>query len=428
VLSPGGDPTASPRAILRVIMRPLVICGCLFLLIATQVRAQEACSHESLQNATARFKSTQQKLLAVKVGYEGMDTDVQPSTRKLIHEFKDALAATVAEYMSCTPKDVSDVKQIEVALTGLLGGNWPGSPTSSTPGTAGEFVDQIYGSHLSLSVARPSSHSELVIVKFIFGINCGDDNMLLVYERRSGRWSRVLFWQSGDYTTIGGAFGDFFSYLIVPRGGPDDWVLAVAHGMPWCTSRWSGFDVDVIQPAHGDAPQRLLFHREAGYVRDEDVEMKLRPGGFEIRAKTGSIDMEIMTRKVIYSYRLVDGTVQRVQPVALNGRDFVDEWLKTDWKEAEQWSAQQNAQSLREMHAQINELRSPGTKNWTSFTYRAVRACSVDPGHFQVELDQDPGVPTYFQIRQGNNYFEMLSDAREPDPKCNGPDLMRKPS
>jgi hypothetical protein len=394
--------------------------------LATQLWAQENCSHEALQDKATRVKSTQEKLLAVKVGDEGMDTDVQPSTQKLIQEFKNVLAATVAEYMNCTPPAVSNVKQFEAGLAGLVGANGPEPPTHSTPREASEFVDQIYGSHLSLSVARPTAQSQLLSVKFTFGINCGDDNMLLIYERRNGRWSRVLLWQSGNYSTSAGAFGDFFSFLFVPRGEPVGWVLAVAHGMPWCTSRWSGFDLDVIQPSHGEMPQEVLFHREAGYVRSEEVEMMPRAAGFELRLTTGSIDLDRMTRRAIYSYRLVDGTVRRVQPVALNGGDFVDEWLNTDWDEAEQWSAQQNVQSLREVHANIERLIKPSAQNWPSFTYRAVRACSGDPSRFQIELDQDPGVPTYFQIREGKNFFEMLYASRQPDPKCNGPDLLHK--
>ena len=49
-------------------------------------------------------------------------------------------------------------------------------------------------------------------------------------------------------------FGDFFLSAIVsepctPIGTPKfKMVLVVAHGTPWCTSRFSGFHIDLLSP------------------------------------------------------------------------------------------------------------------------------------------------------------------------------------
>lgn len=111
-----------------------------------------------------------------------------------------------------------------------------------------------------VAVKRPANKPELMTVEWSFGIDCGNDSVLLVYEFDHG-WKRIVRWQSGDYSEISGAFGDFFQYAVVPLGAAGDWAVAVAHGHPWCTSRWSGFDLDVISPAHNRSQQLAIFIR-----------------------------------------------------------------------------------------------------------------------------------------------------------------------
>ena len=146
-----------------------------------------------------------------------------------------------------------------------------------------------------------------------------------MYEWGGGGWRQVLKWQSEKYSEVNDAFGDFFEYSIAPLSSSGQWAVAVAHGHPWCTSRWSGFDIDIIAPVHHAAPQRVLFHKNYGYSREADPVMEAKADGFELRLKIGMMD-GITTRLGIYRYRTI-GNVQRIQPVAMNGRDFVDEWL-----------------------------------------------------------------------------------------------------
>ena len=115
--------------------------------------------------------------------------------------------------------------------------------------------------------------------------------------------------------------------------------VAVVHGTSSCASRWSQFAADVVAPASGSTAQRAVFHSENSYVLDDNpIRFKVRPDGFEVRATVGSMDSDVMTRPGIFRYRVDGDTVQRVQPVALNGRDFVDEWLKADDALAREWS------------------------------------------------------------------------------------------
>jgi hypothetical protein len=162
--------------------------------------------------------------------------------------------------------------------------------------------------------------------------------------------------------------------------------------------------------------------------------MKQTTDGFELRMEVYTPDTTLITRPGIYRYRVTATEFERVQPIALNGRDFVDEWLQSPWSDSKNWSATTGLPQLEAVHPKFEFLEDPKTKDWPSFTYGPVRTCSDSKAHFQVELDEEwfenqktrPDKPTYFQIQTGINSFTMLSASAQPDPHCTGPDIMPK--
>ncbi|MBZ5523180.1 MAG: hypothetical protein LAP21_13165 [Acidobacteriia bacterium] len=142
-----------------------------------------------------------------------------------------------------------------------------------------------------------------------------------------------------------------------------------------------------------------------------------------LATKKGSLDAGVMTRTGIFRYRLAGDKLERVQPIAMNARDFVDEWLQVDWNDARRWSDTRDLSGLEKEHDRLAALRDPKSQARPLFTYGAVRACRDDPKHFQVELELEPGEGSYFQLRQGENSFLMLAAATQPDARCKGADL-----
>jgi len=171
---------------------------------------------------------------------------------------------------------------------------------------------------------------------------------------------------------------------------------------------------------------KSLFHTHAGYVRDVNPVFKLLPHGFEIRVNVMSLDFDVMTRPAIFRYEVSGETVRRVQPIAMNGRDFVDEWLTSSWEDSERWASPPNLDRLLSAHDEIKDHWKLKTAAVTSYNFGPVRGCSSPSSQFQVELDRDPGAPSYFRIERGRNSFTMVSVAEKADPLCNGPDLMPK--
>ncbi|WP_175924026.1 hypothetical protein [Burkholderia latens] len=349
-------------------------------------------------------------------GDGGGTVDVSPPLREALRAYKQALVRAIDARLACSDEHVEPAA-LKRTLAATLG--VPAQPAQPSPPKPGESA---FGRNPDVDVTRDGTSRPLLFVRAGFDIACGDDNVLTAYAWENGGWRRVLRWQADDYTDIGGAYGGGFWFGALPGG-----QVAVVHGTPWCSSRWSRFGADVIAPANGSAAQRTLFHTAHGYVIDDDaIRFKVRADGFELRTTVGSLDGDVMTRPGIFRYRVDGDTVQRVQPAAANGRDFVDEWLKADDALAREWSEPAAAApALKARQAFNAESKAPDI----GFAYGPVRGCSDSKDRFQVELDlTGKGGETvarrYALIRQERSGFTMLALRNASEPACRGADLM----
>ncbi len=399
-------------------MRAWIGWGLLLAWVWMPLHAESSCPLASAAAVAAQAQARLQK-----VQLEDMDDSVGPALRQDIASFKDALAAISDARMACLRDDgTGAAAMVQNDLAAALKANRPAGATPSASGPS-------YGGDLSVQAQQVAATSGLLVLQWSFGIECGDDNLLLAYAFRDGAWRQVMRWQSGEYKDISGAFGDGMTYLALPGPTPR---LAVFHGTPWCTSRWSGFKLDLLSPGETPASPKVLFHLDHGYIRgDFGPALKLRPDGFELRVEVGMRDMDVMTRTGIFRYRVDGEHVSRVQPVAMNGRDFVDEWLQANWSEASGWSDPQQLPALQKAHEALM-TRLDADKAPEIATYGAVRACTDDHDKYQVQLDlqasgkSDQTTSRYLLIRSGANSFTMLAVAEAPQAACNGPNLMRK--
>ena len=426
----------------------------LLLALASLGHAEKPCPQPDLHTQALRSLALQSKLLAVKVPNQGMDESVPPLLQLQIHAIKDTLTTLAAEALECAPA-TTEPAALQTALAAALDLNQqtPTNPETSTT----QDPDQIYGANLTVKVTRPTK-LPILLIEFRFSIACGTDSLLLAYEYHHVHWLNAARWQSPDYDQVSGAFGDFFDSLILqpeppPQppspanppspahpGDPSTWFLAVAHGHPWCASATSAFDLDVLQPSEFLQPQHSVYSEGATSVREIDPTLNPVPGGFELRMTTHSLDASIAQRPAIYRYRVTPGSpdespIQRIQPIADNVRDFVDEWLQAPWGEAKHWATPEALPSLEPVHNKIEALHDPAVKEFPELQYGPVRPCSDSPSHFQVELRQAPTVqpkprpapPTYFQIEKGNAAFTLLSASTVPNPRCNGAEVLTAP-
>jgi len=407
-------------------MKRIAVLALLGLAMGAGVRADEGCSQERMKLAAEKVKAGQGELLGVSVGYGGMDTGVPVATQNLIRGFKDGLAGAVDAFMDCERGGVGDAKGIATRLAELLGAGAGDSVRKIVADlvVTDQSRDKIYGANLQIAARAEEHEPPLIGFKIGFDIPCGVDEMLLIYESSGNGWRRMIRWQSDPYSQISGAFGDFFEYAVFGERRGDDWRVAVAHGKPWCSSSYSGFDLDVLRPATGAiASQQTVFHKEAAYWRDMDSTLRGEPDGFELRLNVTSLSSNSNRKVAIYHYRLHQGQIHRYQPVAENARDFLDEWIQADWNDAADWTARPNLKSLAREHDILVDFIDKFESKTPEFTYGPVQACSGKQKMVQVEFGGVPSGFKYFQIEQGKDSFTLVSGSNAPDPKCTGPDL-----
>lgn len=417
-------------AILAAIMRPALFVSLVVYVTTPVAIFAQTCAQPNLRPFIHGVQAAQSQLRVHKIG-DNEGEQAPPPLQAKIHAMKDALAALADAAMKCAPGTLN-AKVLEDSFVKPLDANKPIVEEEYDPNKPEQF-DDIYGDSIDVRVTRPAEQRQILLVDFRFEIQCGFDSMLLAYELRDDSWHRILRWESPAYDSISGAFGDFFEYVVLPQTTSNNLLIAVAHGHPWCSSNLSSFDVDILKPILNHASPQLVFHKKAFYARGTDPVMKVKPDGFELRLDEFNSDVNIIIRPVIYRFRVSDEDVVRVQPIANNGRDFVDVWLESPWSDSERWSAPPELAQLETTHKKIEVLNDPRKIHEWDFTYGPVRPCSDSSSHFQVELDQRwpdqpkrPNTPTFFQIQEGKNSFTMLSASDKPDSHCTGHDIMPK--
>ena len=401
--------------------------------------AQTPCSSAALADVAKQIHGIQDELKYIQV--DGIDTRVPPAARDQLTRLKSALSCSADSALAHAGPPV-DPLAIQNRLTEILSADSSGRAVVTNErlflGTGADPVP--YGPDLSVRVSRSPNAAPLLVVDFSFDIECSDDHVLLVYTLRNGAWRRLMRWQAPPLKEISDAFGDFFVWTILTgSGGADSSVrIVVAHGTPWCTSRFSGFKIDVLSAGSDPDSAMVVWHTERGYSRGDFIPT-LRSWGdvFELRVNENAFDIDEFERRVIYRYRVdKDQGVRRIEPLAIHARGFVEEWLTAPWPEAASFSAEEAASELKAIH---DAFTKPDDLNRGFMAHRhgPVRAC-IAPGTFQVQVSSTlekfvPGKPGgesrtlpshFFHVREAQDGYVMLSAPTEPDPTCRGADLM----
>ena len=375
--------------------------------------AQQQCPVGAGPPEATQVAAIQRALLNERV--EEMSTDISIAAQEKIHKFKDTLVDLANAVMSCTPTE-STSSVIQNTISSLLV-KYPSNSTQTT--------DEVYGTDLEAIVSTPNTFPGLRVIQFRFATACGYDSLLLFYEAHLQHWQLKLRWQRNSYDKESGAFGDFVEYAMLPQASSNKWRVVVSHGHPWCTSRWSGFEIDLLEPGPVPSSPHVIWHEEDGYAREDAPKLRATSDGFDLRLDVGTIESDVMVRKGVFRYRVSGNSLERVQPIATNGRSFIDAWLQAPWSDAQRWTAPSALADAREAHEDFSRERAK--KSWNvSYTYGPVHNCGMQR-RAQVEIDRQPGDPTFYIVTSGNNSFTLESVSQKPDGRCSGPDIMKTP-
>ena len=248
--------------------------------------AQTTCAATALPQAARVVAAVRHQLHGEAVGE--LDPVVPAPIAGQLAQLKNALAQAADAAMACAAPTITP-ESLQKTLADALHANLSAESETTLVTAAGKDRGA-YGSDLDVQVlplsSSPSSPRYLEI-DLRYGVECGDDNLLLVYKQTGGAkqaddkqpgggWRPVLRWDAPGYRNIGGAFGDFI--LLTPLTGLADkpnWRVVVAHGQPSCYaddshSRFdSRFDLDLLQPGADPAHPAVVWHLERPYRRTD---------------------------------------------------------------------------------------------------------------------------------------------------------------
>ncbi len=414
--------------------------------LAITRNVQGQCTAGALPQAAARVIALQLEIEQIKVGE--MEEGTPPAIANKITQLKDALSHVSDVALACVGPSV-DPLELEKRLAESLHANAP-EPAPNTAISANDHrYDEIlgsYGHNLRVQVSRSANVADVLAIRYSINVECGADNMLLVYELENGAWKERLRWQSPPLKEISDAFGDFFLSAFIrdsssAKEKEAKWRVVVAHGIPWCTSRFSGFKIDLLSAGPDTVSPQVLWHTERGYSRGGfDPRLKSSGNTFELRLNADCMSFDnanCFERRVIYRYTVDDsGRVHRLNPLGINARGFVEEWLSASWSESKDFSLGGSIHSLQTVHELFNPPSKPGDDQFVGHSFGPIRACAAQ-GVFQVQMNSTserivPGKPggeskplpsNYFHVREVKDGYLMLSAPTEPDPTCTGPNL-----
>ncbi len=255
-------------------LSPLLLLGLAF---PTRSIAQTPCSPVPLAQAARAVAAVRHELHEAAVAEN--DPGVPAAVAANLAQLKDTLNTAAQAAFACAEPSASP-EELEKTLADALHANLA-TGNETIIETRGKKDFGVYGSDLAVQVFPLFNSPRYVEVNFRYGIECGDDNLLLVFKAASpndahssttGAWQEVLRWGAPGYTNVGNAFGDFI--MMTPLSGfpgERNWRFVVAHGQPGCgaSNSPSRFDLDVLEPGTDPAQPYVVWHLEHPYVRSE---------------------------------------------------------------------------------------------------------------------------------------------------------------
>lgn len=383
----------------------------LLALLAPDPSPGSSCAPGSIALRGDAVAQARERLMALQLndGQTELDQEAQSDVEGL----KDRLGEFVVATVTC-----GDAREAPEAIARRLR-----TGSRATPDTR-DFNDPaswrwMHGAGLDYDVAAPEGHPELLAVVARFGVNCGQDAVFILFERRRGAARPLMIRRSAPYDEVSGAWEDL-RYAVAPADASGRWYVALAHIPSWCQSNWRSLFYDLSRPAGEPASPKIFFSRRVPTFIGNDVNAVLRaePERFQVEHDGGIRGDGIVLRRHVETYSVSGDRVARIQPAAFNVRDFADEWIGASWDEARRWSARALESPHRAIGADL-AARAYGA-------FGAIRRCrsgghSVTLQRFARRGGVEDGA-WYFTVL-GDGPYRMVHAGRRPASGCEGPDL-----
>jgi hypothetical protein len=181
-------------------------------------------------------------------GLLGLPPSAEPTLSRAaasaIANMKTRLAAFVLAYMHCQPEN-ADVEGIEIDLSRL------GWAQEQAPARG-----PLFSGTLVFETRVPAQG--MIGITARFGIRCGSDTMLMLFEHSDAGWTESLRVAAPAYRDIAHAYQDF-DYAVAPPDNDGAWFLVETHGAARCGPAPAGLSYSVLRPTRDAIRPKVLF-------------------------------------------------------------------------------------------------------------------------------------------------------------------------
>jgi hypothetical protein len=354
---------------------------------------------------------------AMKIVVQDGETDVAPEAIKQIQAFKNGLFASYKDFFLCQSMDLPQAGQLETTLYTKLGLPKP-KPNAADSQPDNRSWTGLYLTEVEIKVEVVPDNRKLVAIRTNFEIPYGNDAEVDIFEPKGGaKWTNSLHFTSRPYATIAQAFSAF-DYRISPADESGKWFVVTTYVNPWPTSCWQSLTIDALRPEEYFVPTSIFHDTLYGYICDDTPPYlrQVSKDGFQVQFSLNSMDGGALSSTSFMNYRVHGDEVNRLQPVASNVVNFVDEWTRRSWEQARDWSVMGNLNALHQAHIKVH--------SGLFGEFFDLRICSSSSeeqvGFTQDGKDGADGASWYFLIKHVGDAYSMVRVSNRPDSSCKG--------
>ena len=256
-----------------------------------------------------------------------------------------------------------------------------------------------------------------LVLQTAIEVDCGFDESAYLYRWQDGRWNRIWETEQNTYTKEEYRVQLIRAVLISPALDEVSFYVLTLGTEPWCSSNWHDVYVRLWSVNSSRLETNLLLDKsEWAFLGAHDVPVLGSIGRRDalIEYTVGSIDLGGVSREAVLHYSLTPDKVERIDPVALSPRDFVEEWLAEPWEHSR----------LRSQYSALAVLEKAHQDTGRDEFIRPTRHCQT-PDLWQVGLRSIDGKrkPLYYLVRWRPPYhFTMMQVTERTSPACTKPD------
>lgn len=270
-----------------------------------------------------------------------------------------------------------------------------------------------------VTLSRPPEDQDKLAITVGVGVPCGDDDAVYIYDYSLGEPRRIL--ESHGTRDHDESIADV---RFSKRDAIGNQLILTLRDAVQCGSSWNMLSYDLFRLSATANAAVPILHDEQGiwFGAEKPYQVRLEPDELLMEVRDRSIDAGIHNRPHVLHFNTAGAAAERLDPVALQPQDFVDEWLTRPWSEMESRSAEDGGGKLKKWHDFL-------AGDFIAGDFQFVQQCRQKTDQWQVGIDLDwvqgkqlpEDLSLYFLVQQSDQYaFKMVGISFDRQEGCPG--------